>query len=151
MACTPSRFSIAISTTADSKAKIESRVEVVVVNSVMELLREDIVGLVKTREAALEPSDSALEIPSPVGGTATSLFVFRRHSNALIAPLESSSDSSSCSIKGRSVVGLLCCGAILPLPSLPSGSDRKLGMSVSDVVVLCLLMCTRRSAGVFPG
>ena len=37
------------------------------VSPVMDVLREEIVGLVKTREAGLEPSDMVLEIPSPCG------------------------------------------------------------------------------------
>lgn len=116
---------------------MESRLEVLVVTSVMEVLPEDIAGLVNTWEAALEPSDKALEIPSPVGDTATSLFVFRRRSNGFIASFESSPDRSSCPVNGRSIVGLACGDAIVSLPSLRSRSSWKLGMSVSDVFLVC--------------
>ena len=116
---------------------MESRLEVLVVTSVMEVLPEDIAGLVNTWEAALEPSDKALDILSPVGDTATSLFVFRRRSNGFIASFESSPDRSSCPVNGRSIVGLACGDAIVSLPSLRSRSSWKLGMSVSDVFLVC--------------
>lgn len=141
---------MAISTTADSGSKFESRLEVMVVTEVTELLGEDIVGLEKTCEAALEPSDTGLKFLSRVGDIATSLFVFLRRSNALIAPVESSSDCSSCSVIGQSVVGLLCGDATITLPAIASGSRRNLGMSVSVVFLSCLVTCGRRSAGVFP-
>lgn len=118
--------------------------------SVAEVLREEIVGLVKTREAALEPSEKALENPSPVGDTATSLVVFRRCCSGFSASSESSSDRSSCSVKvGLSVFGLSCGDAVIPLPSLPSDSNSKLNMSVSEVFLLYLFSSPRRSAGVF--
>lgn len=126
---------------------MESRLEVLVVTSVMEVFREEIVGLVKTWEVALEPSDKALKIPSPAGHTATSLIVFRRRSNGFI--FESSSDDSSCSANGRNVVGLIFGDTVISLPPLPSGSKSMLGMFVSEVFLLCLVPIPRRSAGVF--
>lgn len=128
---------------------MESRLEVLVVRSVLDVLREEIVGLVKIWEAALEPSDKALDISSPVGLTATSLFVFRRSSNGFMASFESSRDRSSCSANGRSVVGLMCGDATVFLPSRLPVSKSKLGMSASDVFLLCLVPSPKRSAGAF--
>ena len=85
--------------------------------SVLDVLREEIVGLVKIWEATLDPSGKAPNIPSPGGLTATSLFVFRRSSNGLMASVESSNDGSPCSAKGRSVFGLMCGDATMFLPS----------------------------------
>ena len=115
---------------------MESRLEVLVVTSDMEVLPEDIAGLVNTWEAALEPSDKALVIPSTVGDTATSLFVFRRRSNGFIASFESSPDRSSCPVNGLSTVGLACGDAIAPSLSLRFSSSWKLGTSVSDVFLV---------------
>lgn len=148
---TPVRFSIAISTTADSMENVESRLEMLLVASVMEVPREEIVGLVKTAEAALEPSDKALEYPSPVGDIAMSSIVFRCRSTGFLASFGSSSDRSSCSVNERCRFGLRC-GPMtvpLPLPSLPLDSKLKMGMSVSDVFLSWLLPSPSRSAGVF--
>lgn len=128
---------------------MESRLEVLVVTSVMEVLREEIVGLVKSREATLEPSDKVLDMPSPVGDTATSLVVFRRLPNGFSASFESSSDRSFGSVNGCSVAKLVCSEVIIPLPPLPSDSNWKLGMSVSEVFLLCWVPRPRSSAGVF--
>ena len=128
---------------------MESRLEVFVVASVMEVLWEDNVGLVNTREAALESSDNALEIPSPLEEIETSLFVFRRRSNGFIASFKSREDRSSCSVNGRSVFGLVCGDATVPWPSLRSCSSWKVGMSVSDFFRVCLIPSPRKSAGVF--
>ena len=95
---------------------MESRLEVLLMVSVREVLREEIVGLVKTRDATLEPSDKGLEIPSPLGDTVTSFISWRR-----IASLGSSSGSSFCSVNGPSVVGLVSGDARIPLPLLLSG------------------------------
>lgn len=95
---------------------MESRLDVLVVVSVMDDLGEEVVGLVETREAALELSDMALNIPCPVGEKSTSLIVSRRCCNGFSVTFGSSS------VHGCSVVGLACGDAIIPLPSLPSGS-----------------------------
>ena len=95
---------------------MESLLEVLFVMSVMDVLREEIVGLVKTREAVPEASDKALEIPSPVGDTATPSLVFRCRSKGIIAFLESSSDSSASSAGERSVFGIICGDAMTALP-----------------------------------
>ena len=89
---------------------------------VIEDLWEEIAGLVKHREAALEPSEKGQEHPSPVGDTSISL-VFRRRSKGVMGLFESIPNDSSCSVKDRSVFGLVCGDAITPLPFLPSGSS----------------------------
>ena len=86
---------------------MESRLEVLFVNSVMEVLREEIVGLVNTREAGLETSDVVLEIPSPVGDMATSSIVSRRRSKGFGFPIESRSDDLPCSADVRNAFGLI--------------------------------------------
>lgn len=117
--------------------------------SVLDVLREEMVGLVKIWEAALEPSDSALDIPSPVGLTATSMVVFRRSLNGFMASFESSRDSPSCSANGCSVFGLMCGDAMMFVPSLTPDSKSQLGMSAPDVFPLFLLPSLKRSAGAF--
>ena len=113
---------------------------------VLDSLREEMVGLVEIWEAALEPSDKALDIPNPVGLTATSMSEFRRSSNGFMASFESSGDSPSCSVDGRSVVGLMCGDGMMIVPPL---SKSMLGMSVPDDVLLCLVLGPKRSDGVF--
>lgn len=104
--------------------------------SVMDVLREDIVGLVKTREAALEPCDKALEIPRPVGDVANLSIAFRHGSKGFRSSFESNSDSSEGSVNRRNVSGLICGGAIIPLPLLSPRPRRKSGMSVSDIFLV---------------
>ena len=89
---------------------MESRLEVLVMVSVMDVLGEEVVGLVETREAALEPSDMALSIPSSVGEKSTSLIVSRRCCNGFSITFGSSS------VDGCSIVGLACGDAIISLP-----------------------------------
>ena len=117
--------------------------------SVVEVLREEIVGLVKTREAALDPSEKGAETPSPLGEIATSSTVFPRRSNDFIASFESSSDCSSCSFDRRRVLGLPCGDANIPLPSLLTGPRWKSSVSVSDVFLMWLIPSPSSSAGVF--
>ena len=118
------------------------------VTSVAEVLREEIVGLVKTREAALEPSDQALKSSSLVGDTATSLVVFRRWCSGFSVSSESNSETSSCSVNvGRSVFGLIVGDAVIPLSTLPSEFNSKWNMSESEVFLWYSI--PRSSAGVF--
>ena len=75
---------------------------------VVEVLREEIVGLGKTRETGLELSDMAPVIPSPHGDTAALSIVLRRRSNVFMSPSHFESDDSASSVNGRNVFGLTC-------------------------------------------
>lgn len=105
---------MAISITACSKAKMESRLELVFVSSVMDVLREEMVGLVKTREAAPEASDIAFEFPSPVGDRANPSIVFRCRSEGIRESFEPSPGSSPSSAVEPRVFGLMCGEAMIP-------------------------------------
>ena len=160
---------MADSITACSKAKIESRLEVLLVSSVMDVLREDVVGLVKTREAALmdvlredivglvktreaapEASDKALGFPSPVGDTANPSIVFRRRSNGIMGSFKWSSDSSPSSANEQRVFGLMGGDAMNPLSLQSRRSIEELGTRVSETL-LWLVPNSSKSTGVFAG
>ena len=106
---------MAVSITACSKPKIELRLEVLSVSSVRDVLREDIVGLVKAREAAPEASDKRLEFPNPVGDTASPSIVFRRRSKGIIESFKWSSVNSLSSDNEQRIFGLIDGDAVVPL------------------------------------
>ena len=89
------------------------------VNAAEEVLREEIVGLVKPRDTELELSDIAPEIPSPSEDIVTSSSVSRGRSNGFVSPFESSSGDPICRANGRKVFGLTCGDVNNPLPSIP--------------------------------
>lgn len=120
------------------------------VSSVRDVLREDIVGLVKTREAAPEASDKALEFLSPVGDTANPSIVFRRRSKGIMESFKWSSDSSPSSANEQRVFGLMGGDAMIPLSLQSRRSIEELGTRVSKPL-LWLVGSPSRSAGVFAG
>ena len=89
---------------------------------VVEVLREEIVGLVKTWETGLELSDMAPAIPSPHGDTAVLSIVLRRCSDVFMSPSHFESDDPASSANGRNVFGLTCgdIELLLPLTSFVS-------------------------------
>ena len=84
---------------------------------VVEVLREESVGLVKTRETGLELSDMAPEIPSPHGDAAVVPTVLRRRSDVFMSPSHCESDDPASSVNGRNVFGLTCGDIETLLPS----------------------------------
>ena len=95
---------------------MESRFETLLVNPVVEVLREEIVGLVKIRETGLELSDMTPEIPSPHGDTAVLSTLLRCRSDVFMSPSHFESDDPASSVNGRIVFGLTCVDEEIPLP-----------------------------------
>ena len=100
----------------------ESRLEVLLVIPVVEVLREELVGLVKTRETGLELSDMAPEIPSPHGDRAVLSIVLRRRSDVFMSHSHLDSDDPASSVNGRNEFGLTCGDIEILLPSTSFGS-----------------------------
>ena len=90
---------------------------------VVEVLREEIVGLVKTREPGLEVSDMALEIPSPHGDPAVLSTVLGGRSDVFMSHPNFESDELGSSVSGRNVFGLTCGDIEALLPSTSFGSS----------------------------
>ena len=118
------------------------------VSFIRDVLWEDLVGLVKTREAAPEASNKALEIPSPVGDPAKPSTVFRRRSKGIMESFKWSSDSSPSSANEQWVLGLMGGDAMSPLSLHSRRSIGELGTRVSETL-LWLVPIPNRSAGVF--
>ena len=112
---------------------------------VVEVRREEIVGLGKTRETGLELSDMGPEIPSPHGDTA---LVRRRRSDVFMSPSHFESDDPASSVNGRNVFGLSCGDIEILLPSTSFVSRWKLSVSVSGDLLVWVISSPNISDGV---